>query len=140
MQTFLPYPDFRDSAMVLDRLRLGKQRVETLQIMSALLTGRGWTSHPATKMWRNYESALLEYQRAIVREWMYRGYRDTCLEKTLEIYAMDRPYQAKVVMPPWFGDPEFHLSHQSNLLRKHPVHYREYFSGVPDNLPYVWPV
>lgn len=36
MQTFLPYPDFEKSAYSLDRQRLGKQRVETLQIMQAL--------------------------------------------------------------------------------------------------------
>lgn len=36
MQTFLPYPDFAESASVLDRQRLGKQRVETLQVMKAL--------------------------------------------------------------------------------------------------------
>ena len=33
MQTFLPYPDFARSAAVLDRQRLGKQRVEVLQIL-----------------------------------------------------------------------------------------------------------
>ncbi len=31
MQTFLPYPDFCGSALVLDRKRLGKQRVEALR-------------------------------------------------------------------------------------------------------------
>ena len=36
MQTFLPYPDFAESAKVLDNKRLGKQRVECLQIMKAL--------------------------------------------------------------------------------------------------------
>ncbi len=36
MQTFLPYPDFARSAAVLDPARLGKQRVETLQILRAL--------------------------------------------------------------------------------------------------------
>lgn len=30
MQTFLPYPDFVESASVLDRQRLGKQRVEVI--------------------------------------------------------------------------------------------------------------
>ena len=33
MQTFLPFPDFQQSAAVLDRVRLGKQRVEALQIL-----------------------------------------------------------------------------------------------------------
>lgn len=37
MQTFLPYPDFAESAAVLDQKRLGKQRVENLQIMQALI-------------------------------------------------------------------------------------------------------
>ncbi|HET9348893.1 MAG TPA: pyrimidine dimer DNA glycosylase/endonuclease V, partial [Arthrobacter sp.] len=31
MQTFLPFPDFQQSAAALDRARLGKQRVEALQ-------------------------------------------------------------------------------------------------------------
>lgn len=48
MQTFLPYPSFAESARVLDRQRLGKQRVEVLQLLRAL-TGqtKGWANHPA---------------------------------------------------------------------------------------------
>ena len=36
MQTFLPYADFARCAAVLDPRRLGKQRVEVLQIMRAI--------------------------------------------------------------------------------------------------------
>jgi hypothetical protein len=43
-------------------------------------------------------------------------------------------------LPPWLGDPAFHRSHQSALLRKDPPHYRPIFNDVPDDLPYVWPV
>ena len=39
MQTFLPYPSFEQSARVLDNRRLGKQRVECLQILQALACG-----------------------------------------------------------------------------------------------------
>lgn len=39
MQTFLPYPDFNESARVLDDKRLGKQRVECLQILNVLAIG-----------------------------------------------------------------------------------------------------
>ena len=35
MQTFLPYESFRESAKVLDWRRLGKQRVEGMQIINA---------------------------------------------------------------------------------------------------------
>jgi Pyrimidine dimer DNA glycosylase len=36
VQTFLPYPDFARTAAVLDDRRLGKQRVEVLQILNAM--------------------------------------------------------------------------------------------------------
>lgn len=36
MQTFLPYENFNKTAQVLDRKRLGKQRVETLTIFRTL--------------------------------------------------------------------------------------------------------
>ena len=42
-------------------------------------------------------------------------------------------------LPPWLGDPAFHRSHQSVLVRKDPEHYRKFFPDVPDDLSYVWP-
>ena len=36
MQTFLPYPDFRESLESLDYKRLGKQRVEALQLVKSI--------------------------------------------------------------------------------------------------------
>jgi len=48
VQAFLPFADFADTAAVLDSPRLGKQRVETLQILRALeLPEYGWQNHPA---------------------------------------------------------------------------------------------
>ena len=35
---------------------------------------------------------------------------------------------------------EIHLSHQSNLVRKDREFYAPLFPGVPDDLPYIWPV
>lgn len=40
MQTFLPYADFAKSAASLDMMRLGKQRVETYQILQKLVNER----------------------------------------------------------------------------------------------------
>lgn len=143
MQTFLPYADFESSAAVLDRARLGKQRVETLQIMRSLNTGSGWQNHPAVRMWRGHELALWEYQIAVIREWTGRGYADTCLDKTrlhLREILEERNASEEEHLPPWMGDPAFHRAHQSNLVRKDPDHYREYFPDVPDNLEYIWPL
>ena len=140
MQTFLPYPGFEESAKVLDQQRLGKQRVETYQIMNALLLGKGWIHHPATKMWKGSERALLVYQRVIVDEWLRRGFADTCFAKTYEVYReFFPPNKENLVMPYWLGDPQFHISHQSNLVRKNSELYGQFFPGVPDDLPYYWP-
>ena len=36
MQTFLPYKNFYECAKVLDQKRLGKQRVEVLQLLNSI--------------------------------------------------------------------------------------------------------
>ena len=62
MQTFLPYSSFTESAKILDWRRLGKQRVEGMQIINAI-SGvprkdgkpyKGWTNHPCSVMWKPY--------------------------------------------------------------------------------------
>lgn len=135
MQTFMPHASFVRSAKALDDKRLGKQRVEAYQIMKALAdTDYGWQKHPAVQMWRGYEDALVEYGATCCMVWILRGHKDTLLARFAE-RSWPRPYRT----PPWFGDPEFHRSHQSNLIRKDAAHYEPQFPGVPDDLPYVWP-
>ena len=136
MQTFLPYEDFAASAEVLDYRRLGKQRVETWQILRALAgETRGWTNHPASRMWRGYEDALVVYGVKICEEWIRRGYNDSMLERFVQLLV-----PGKVKMPAWLGNQEFHTSHQSNLVRKDPDFYSPIFPDVGPELDYVWPV
>lgn len=137
MQTFLPYSNFEQTAAVLDRQRLGKQRVEALQILS-VLTGQtsAWEKHPAVLMWKGYEGRLVEYFYAICDNWIERGYTDTCRNKVTSLPL----YFSHFKNPPWLGDPDFHRAHQSNLVRKNPNHYRKFFPDVPNDLPYIWPV
>ncbi len=137
MQTFLPYPNFAESARVLDNRRLGKQRVETLQILNALSNpSYGWQNHPAVKMWRGHKDSLVVYGIAICREWLVRGFNDTCADKIAAFSSGDIITDA----PAWFGSDPFHASHRSNLLRKFPEHYAQFkWTDGPD-LPYIWPV
>jgi hypothetical protein len=130
MQTFLPYPVFAASVGCLDRARLGKQRVEALQILNALEgRSRGWVNHPATRMWRGYAPALRCYLRHCIVEWVARGYKNTMAMPPLEEHAQ---------MPPWLGDPALHASHRSNLLRKDPAWYGRFGWSEQPDLPYVW--
>jgi hypothetical protein len=142
MQTFLPFPDFQQSAAVLDRQRLGKQRVETLQTLRALVIPEyGWQSHPAIRMWMGYVPALTLYGLTVVDEWTARGGEDTTREKIMEFapQAAHPAYAAKIPMPPWLGAPELHLSHRSRLIAKDPRFYTDLFPGTEPDLEYVWP-
>lgn len=149
MQTFLPYPDFAATARVLDPLRLGKQRVEALQVLRTLtIPGYGWRHHPVAHMWAGYEEALVRYGLEIVAAWCDLGRADTCAgtmtRELLGCRGIGAPRTQAVLaeageLPPWLGDPALHLSHRSALLRKDPAFYRPIFGAEPDDLEYVWP-
>lgn len=150
MQTFLPYPDFLASARALDLKRLGKQRVEAIQVLRGLTRpGYGWRHHPAVKMWRGYEEALVRYGLDMCAVWTAGGRADTCagtlvtdLAEALGTTAVrTREDLARAgELPPWLGDEAVHRSHRAALVRKDPDHYRPLFGDVPEDLPYVWPV
>ncbi|MDQ0772038.1 hypothetical protein QF026_000504 [Streptomyces aurantiacus] len=149
MQTFLPYSGFTRSAEVLDRARLGKQRVEALQVLRGLtVPGYGWRHHPAVRMWTGYEEALVRYGLDMCAIWVAQGRADTCATTLVTDFSRYRPGAAVRVqeqlardgeLPPWLGDPAFHRSHRSALVRKAPEVYAPFFPDVPDDLPYVWP-
>ncbi len=149
MQTFLPYSDFTRSAAVLDQARLGKQRVEALQVLRGLtVPGYGWRHHPAVRMWIGYEEALVRYGLDVCAMWVAEGRADTCATTLVTDFGLYRPGATVRVqedlagdgeLPPWLGDPAFHLSHRSALVRKAPEVYLPVFPDVPDDLPYLWP-
>lgn len=144
VQTFLPFPSFAESAAVLDDRRLGKQRVEALQILRALhFDDYGWASHPAVRMWRGHARALVAYGLAVVGEWRDRGHRDTT-EPSIAEFAAPLPAVPEASLPrgerpPWLGWRPLHRSHQAALVRKDPVVYRGAFPDVSPDDPYVWP-
>jgi len=137
LQTFLPYKSFRKTAECLDYRRLGKQRVEALQIHNALTgvptkSGKsytGWLNHPAVIMWKGYEEALLLYKNKMIEEWILRGYNNT-----MEMMGLSDD----IIMPRWLGNSRLHASHRSNLLRKDYEFYSQYNWGESDDMEYYW--
>ena len=137
MQTFLPYPDFIDSLLALDKKRLGKQRVEAWQILDILLfpnkfrKSKAWFNHPAVLMWKGYEDALIEYYNISLEAFEYYGGNNIKLKPIFINY--------KPKYPKWLGNEKFHASHRSNLLRKDLTFYSKYGWIETDDLEYVWP-
>ena len=120
------------TARVLDKRRLGRQRVEAYQILRTLAgMTRGWVHPPAVRMWIGYEMALSAYMNAMIDQWEERGFNNT-------MYRVAVPESFD--MPSWFGNDDFHSAHRSNLLRKDPLHYRKFWPEERDDLPYIWPV
>jgi hypothetical protein len=138
MQTFLPYADFIRSAQVLDRQRLGKQRLEArsiLKINLGIAEGSGWRRHPAVLMWKGYESALARYGAAICCEWLKRGYTDHQLGFFLQVWRSSPANTS----PPWLGDEVFHASHRAALLFKNPSWYGQFGWSEESGVHYLWP-
>lgn len=140
MQTFLPYPDFARSAAVLDRQRLGKQRLEALDILDILHCRaadwlmRRYGNHPAVRMWAGHTAALAAYGLAVCDEWLGRGHHDT-----------RRPHIARyadqhIIMPPWLGDPALHSAYRAWLLYKAPEHYGQFGWTERPAIFTAWPV
>ena len=141
MQTFLPVADFKQSAKMLDYKRLGKQRVEGMQLLNAMKPDyphKGWLRHPAKIMWEGHEDMLKKYVNTMIKEWISRGYNNT-----MQLYD----YDPSAPMPDWFGNDKIHQSHRLNLLRKDFQYYSQHwpeeaieFANSIEMYPYYWPV
>ena len=161
MQTFLPYADYSATAAVLDNQRLNKQALEAWQIMMTLLAldpagnyrePKGWRNHPAVKLWRGHESALLDYTGAMVTEWVSRGYKSTIYDKAQATYevAMLRGLvndNQPAAQPEWAYDPtfidRFTSSHRTALLAKNYDWYKQFgwpedTGSAPATYEYIW--
>lgn len=153
MQVFMPFGLNRNSMNCLDNKRLGKQRVECLQILNALQgKSKGWRHHPATLMFYGAEEALKIMGDWAIAEWIRRGYTNN-----MEPFS-HHPVGIMASVPPEFW-PEWWCeedlaervieSHKLNLLKKDYNHYYRKFSIHSDliyskrdieNAQYVWPV
>lgn len=122
MQTFLPYPEFDQSAQALDPVRLNQQVNEAKAIIQCL-RGEGyekWRGHPAVRMWEGHLAALSLYGQAVAREHLARGGNDPSqrLAWFQESLLLAIREGDDLSMPLWLGDERMHASHRSALLYK----------------------
>jgi hypothetical protein len=143
MQTFLIDFDMDKNAKSLDNKRLGKQRLESLQIASCLLEKETrWKNHPAVKMWKGYENYLMmEYISAIFSEWENKGFKNEKCKIWYDrlMFFINNQIFIFIKKPDWLTE-EFIESHRSNLIRKNKEFYRPLFPNTKEGLEYIWPV
>jgi hypothetical protein len=163
MQTFVPIAstNFADIAQVLDNKRLNKQALEGWQIMMNLLQldpqgehriSKGWSNHPAVKMWKGHEQSLYDYIVAMTDEWILRGYKTTIKDKaseTLKVATLHGLVSNITKPPAWITESQVYKevakSHRLALLTKDYEWYSQFGwdedSGkAPESYDYVWPV
>lgn len=150
MQTFLPVPDFTETARILDNTRLGNQCYrECLTLYNG-----GWPHHPAHKMWQPHLHSLCEYAETLALE-MYRrkGIGEarwsfvTCIQ-WIQFWREEKAKHSPSI-PPWLGDDRLHATHRACLLAKDFDYYQQFkWSETPtpptkqtkNKWPYYWPV
>jgi len=148
LQTFITdTPINRFGVANLDSKRLVKQLLEARQIMAALSTAsKGWSSHPATLMWRGKEFLLVEYASCVVYEMLTRGYQWKANFEMLMVYydMLENPGTRL------FDDLELWriiYTHRGRLYEKDPEHYAQWADMAVDfrdfvccdNCDYYWP-
>jgi len=161
MQTFLPQTSsFKHIAKELDNKRLNKQTLEGWQILLAITKldpqgnyrdPKGWANHPATKMWRGHETALVSYLSATYFEWISRGFKSTMLVKiykTYDIAVMSGSISQSLTLPSWMQDTkkyeELAATHRVALLYKNyewysKFNWKEDTGEKPKYYQYLWP-
>lgn len=143
--TFRPYANHERTASVLDYRRLGKQRVEAIQIAGAALsylTGEsgGWTNHPVVRMWAGQPNPyldhhcgqihltdLLKYYEAIAYEWRRRGYNHAMDYRALPLYSIADTHRDLMADHPLPWGPREELIQKHILLRKDPEWYGRFW-------------
>ena len=163
VNTFIIVPDIVKTAQLLDTKRLGKQRIEALEIINCLeefdKTGKitsKWGNHPVVKCWMGFTNHLKVYYNIILREWINRGYNNN-----MEFYQIENENLYHIVpcnfhnnsivfcgtynyysFPFWVAFYPFYMSHQASLCRKYPKYYssllREELNYFLE-IGYFWP-
>lgn len=152
INTWLPFPSFQDSTSCLSNEHLELQRLNILEIMEEFhsipeedsqLPGDYDThdldGHPVLDMWKGYEIQLTELGLMTCDEWSKRhNMTDPIYQRILNHQGWATTEDADFSLPNWFGEIDFHLSHQAELLRRDHDHYVEHFLRDGDR-KLIWP-
>lgn len=155
IQTWLPLPNYEESVRCLRMEELAVQRFHVLELMEFIHQVPEESSQLpsdysrledepsfdwSVRMWRGFELQLCEYGLTCCDEWsMRRTKKDPMYEKIEFHMECATTEDADGSKPNWFGDVDFHLSHQAALVLRDSGHYGSYFK-VDTSRQLEWPV
>ena len=133
MQVFHPYKSALKSIQCLDNSRMGKQRLECIQILLAnnnidteWEVPKSVPPHKNVVLWKNYSGYLFYYLGILLNEWEDRGMKNfVCrgmYEKLRNIYGLQENTKR-----PRFIDNKFIQTQRLSLLNKKMEHYYKFF-------------
>ena len=138
-QTFLPYPNFKKTARVLDNKRLNSTINEGYEAYCYNLGNpsnrplRHPHGHCVNRLWKGYEHTLRRYLTTLKKEAISRGLKPMNTEWFISL----EPEHNK--QPPWLGINIFHTLYKRHLLYKDPLYYTKYFKRQYPTLGYIAP-
>lgn len=135
---WLPFASTKANLEVLTDQHVFEVVYEGLQCLRNIYVGdlswrdaRMWGSHPAT---------LLAYAAAAEREMVRRGHNPEPRVIRAHVALSRAEWPLAPVPPWWFGDPAYHESQRSHLIRIEPTHYAQRLPFTTRlELPLIWP-
>jgi len=144
---WLPYPNLRLSAHVLDSQNLGSQVGQCLRILTMIAGHREGGRdkfHRTTLSWWHFPEALALYTEYAMIELSSRGHSSSLPSprhpEGLKLYDFPKSWGTdSPVMPDWIGIERIHASHRAALLRRDRAWYSQFAWHETPVLNLQWP-
>lgn len=150
MDTFVPFPNFKDSAGVLlegdaiTSLRTALKVMEVRHEYGNLDNNQIFARHPVVELWGEAVPHLCEYAFALIEVVSTHSVVETInlgkIERAVEQHLnWGTSGEYRLDPPRWLGDEMFHAAQRSALMRRSPLHYGEVWPDQDMSIPQYWP-
>jgi hypothetical protein len=135
---WLPFASTKANLDVLNDQHIFEIVYEGLQCLRNIYVGDlSWRD---ARMWGEHPAALLAYVSRAEREMVQRGHSAEPRVLSAHVALSRAGWPLAPVPPRWYGNPRFHLSQRSHLIRVDPEYYaRRMPPTTPLELPLIWP-
>jgi len=149
MDTFVPFPNFKDTAKALrhddaiNSLRAALKIMEIKHEYGNVDTHATLARHPMVEMWGEAIPHLCEYAFALIEaipEERTGALNLAKIERAVQFHlSCATSGEYRMDPPRWLGDEMFHAAQRSALMRLRPLHYGAMWPTEDMSIPQYWP-